>query len=183
MSDDANRVPERGLFVYPWDLMDEGVEPTLEAIKTDYLCSMIGLNCSYHSGRFLHPRYSRTFSQTNSRPRRDEQTYGRLLATPAPGTPRSARGVFAGSMGPRGAGLGAVADAGGDHRPGDHAFHVLRWGRGADIRDGGGADGLDADQRRVRYAPMALVAGFGVCPASIRRTRCRRPSGVSRAVL
>ncbi len=52
-----SRAPDRGLFVYPWDLMDEGLEPTLKALQSDYHCSMIALNCSYHSGRFLHPHH------------------------------------------------------------------------------------------------------------------------------
>jgi hypothetical protein len=53
----VTHVPERGLFVYPWDLLGEGVEPTLSALQNDTLCSVVGINCSYHSGRFFHPRH------------------------------------------------------------------------------------------------------------------------------
>ncbi len=47
----------RGLFVYPWDLLSEGVDQTIERISGELGCTALALNCNYHSGRFLHPRH------------------------------------------------------------------------------------------------------------------------------
>lgn len=46
----------RGIFVYPWDLLSEGVNEGIATIRNDLGCTAIALNCNYHSGRFLHPR-------------------------------------------------------------------------------------------------------------------------------
>ena len=47
----------RGLFVYPWDLLSEGVEESVERIGSELGCTALALNCNYHSGRFFHPRH------------------------------------------------------------------------------------------------------------------------------
>lgn len=46
----------RGVFVYPWDLLSEGVNEGIATIRHNLGCTAIALNCNYHSGRFLHPR-------------------------------------------------------------------------------------------------------------------------------
>ncbi|MCS6940998.1 MAG: hypothetical protein RMJ55_14670 [Roseiflexaceae bacterium] len=46
----------RGMFVYPWDLLSEGINESIATIRHDLGCTAIALNCNYHSGRFLHPR-------------------------------------------------------------------------------------------------------------------------------
>ncbi|MCL6445341.1 MAG: hypothetical protein K6T83_18095 [Alicyclobacillus sp.] len=49
---------ELGMFMYPWDLHDMGVEQACDLL-TQTGCNTMILNSSYHHGRFLHPR-SRT---------------------------------------------------------------------------------------------------------------------------
>ncbi len=44
------------MFAYPWDLLSEGIDESITTIRNDLGCNAIGLNCNYHSGRFLHPR-------------------------------------------------------------------------------------------------------------------------------
>ena len=45
-----------GFFVYPWDLLDEGIDASLETMADACHCNAIALNASYHSARLLRPR-------------------------------------------------------------------------------------------------------------------------------
>jgi hypothetical protein len=51
-----HKVMRAGFFTYPWDLQDEGVESTIEAMALQYGCNAIALNCSYHHARLFRPR-------------------------------------------------------------------------------------------------------------------------------
>lgn len=44
----------RSMFIYPWDLLDEGIVKTLRLLK-DMGMTSISLSVSYHSGKFLLP--------------------------------------------------------------------------------------------------------------------------------
>lgn len=44
----------RSMFIYPWDLLDEGISKTLGLLK-DMGMTSISLSVSYHSGKFLLP--------------------------------------------------------------------------------------------------------------------------------
>src|SRR6185437_840937 len=66
------------LFAYPWDIVDSGVEPFVE------YCSQAGIHrihaaVTYHSGKFLLPRNSRSriyFPEPGARYFRDSGTPG-----------------------------------------------------------------------------------------------------------
>jgi hypothetical protein len=57
MREEASMTNLRGMFTYPWDLLSEGVADVITSMRDDLGCTAIGLNCNYHSGRFLHPRH------------------------------------------------------------------------------------------------------------------------------
>lgn len=46
-----------GVFLYPWDALDEGPAHTAARIRRDLGFDRVALNVAYHSGRFLHPRH------------------------------------------------------------------------------------------------------------------------------
>ena len=45
-----------GFFAYPWDLLDEGPEATVQTMADSYGCNAIALNANYHHARLLRPR-------------------------------------------------------------------------------------------------------------------------------
>lgn len=46
-----------GVFLYPWDALDEGPSRSVARIRHELGFDRVALNVAYHSGRFLHPRH------------------------------------------------------------------------------------------------------------------------------
>lgn len=47
---------ETSLYLFPWNLADEGVEPVLEAVRDRAGCAAVSVAFNYHTAKFLHPR-------------------------------------------------------------------------------------------------------------------------------
>jgi hypothetical protein len=45
-----------GFFAYPWDLRDEGLEASVEAMAAEFGCNALALTANYHHARLLRPR-------------------------------------------------------------------------------------------------------------------------------
>jgi hypothetical protein len=49
-------MPTTTLWVYPWDIIDEGIETCLDRIKDELGIDRVSVAALYHSGKFLLPR-------------------------------------------------------------------------------------------------------------------------------
>ena len=46
---------QKAMFVYPWNMEEEGIEKSLESYKSMHIDTLF-VSASYHSGRFFHPK-------------------------------------------------------------------------------------------------------------------------------
>jgi len=79
--------PYRGLYVYPWDLADEGVETVAEAARGAGITTLT-VAAAYHAGKFLRPhgRSGKVYFPADGTvyvPPRAER-YGEIAPIPAP---------------------------------------------------------------------------------------------------
>jgi len=49
----------RALWIYPWDILDSGIDETVRRAKNEWGLSALSLATSYHSAKFLLPKRSR----------------------------------------------------------------------------------------------------------------------------
>lgn len=73
-----------GIFAYPWDLHDEGVDAAARRIRRELGFDSVALNVSYHSGRFLHPRHRNGDSSERFRGVINHRGGAGVSFTPAP---------------------------------------------------------------------------------------------------
>src|SRR5215210_2284470 len=48
----------RAIWIYPWDILDAGIEKTVRRAKEEWRLTALSLATSYHSAKFLLPRRS-----------------------------------------------------------------------------------------------------------------------------
>src|SRR3712207_3336646 len=56
--EDGRDGERRALWIYPWDILDAGIEETVRRAKHEWGLTALSLTSSYHSAKFLLPRRS-----------------------------------------------------------------------------------------------------------------------------
>ena len=82
----ASPAESRALWIYPWDLLDAGIEDTVRRAKDEWGLTALSLAASYHSAKFLLPRRSaeRVFLANGAAVyfRPDDKAYGETTLRP-----------------------------------------------------------------------------------------------------